>query len=143
MTYATSTMGADHTCGNALPSPANPGYDPAAATGQAPISQFLQRYFAAIDTLGLCLFAALPPLDMPDLQQNLIDCVSALTGEPLEGTYLLDLGSMVLEEERTFNIAAGLTRRDDRLPDFFRSESLAPGGCRFDVADEELDTVHQ
>ncbi|MCP4992501.1 MAG: aldehyde ferredoxin oxidoreductase, partial [Gammaproteobacteria bacterium] len=72
VTYATSTMGADHTCGNALPSPANPDYDPSAATGQAPVSQFLQYYFAAIDTLGLCLFAALPPLDMPELQKHLI-----------------------------------------------------------------------
>ena len=58
VTYATSTMGADHTCGNALPSPANPSYNPSAATGQVPVSQFLQRYNAAIDTLGLCLFAA-------------------------------------------------------------------------------------
>ena len=80
VTYATSTQGADHTCGNALPSPANPGYDPSAASGQAPVSQFLQRYFAAIDTLGVCLFAALPPLDIPELQKHLIDCVGAVPG---------------------------------------------------------------
>lgn len=61
VTYATSPMGADHTCGNALPSPANPDYNPSASENQAPVSQFLQRYFAAIDTLGICLFAALPP----------------------------------------------------------------------------------
>ena len=33
VTYATSPMGADHTCGNALPSPANPDYNPAASDG--------------------------------------------------------------------------------------------------------------
>ena len=143
VTYATSTMGADHTCGNALPSPANPGYDPAAGTGQAPMSQFLQRYFAAIDTLGLCLFAALPPLDMPELQKHLIDCVSAVLDESLEEQYLMRLGGMVNEEERKFNKAAGLSLQDDRLPRFFQTEALSPSGNTFDVTDDELDTVHQ
>lgn len=143
VTYATSPMGADHTCGNALPSPANPAYNPSAATGQAPVSQFLQRYFAAIDTLGLCLFAALPPLDMPELQKHLIDCVGAVLDESLEDQYFMRLGGMVLEEERKFNQAAGLTRQDDRLPRFFLEEALSPGGNRFDVADDEIDSVHK
>ena len=143
VTYATSTMGADHTCGNALPSPANPGYDPSAGSGQAPVSQFLQRYFAAIDTLGLCLFAALPPLDMPELQKHLIDCVSAVLDESLEERYLMRLGGMVNEEERKFNKTAGLSRQDDRLPRFFQTEALSPSGNKFDVSDDELDTVHQ
>lgn len=142
VTYATSPMGADHTCGNALPSPANPDYDPAAATGQAPVSQFLQRYFAAIDTLGICLFAAVPGLDMSELQQHLIDCAGAVLDESLEEQYFMRLGGMVLEEERKFNKAAGLTQKDDRLPAFFQSEPLLPRGERFDVSDDELDTVH-
>lgn len=143
VTYATSTMGADHTCGNALPSPANPDYDHSASTGQAPVSQFLQHYFAAIDTLGLCLFAALPPLDMPELQKHLIDCVSAVLDESLEEQYLMRLGGMVNEEECKFNKAAGLSRQDDRLPRFFQTEALSPGGNKFDVSEEELDSVHK
>ena len=59
VTYATSPMGADHTCGNALPNPNHPEYDPSSAEGQAPMSQLLQAFFAAVDTLGMCLFAAL------------------------------------------------------------------------------------
>ena len=70
VTYATSPMGADHTCGNALPSPANPEYNPTASTGQGPVSGFLQWFFAAIDSLGMCLFAAVPLLDMPDLHNT-------------------------------------------------------------------------
>jgi len=143
VTYATATMGADHTCGNALPSPANPDYNPSAAKGQAPVSQFLQRYFAAVDTLGLCLFAALPPLDMPELQKHLIDCVGAVLDESLGDQYLMRLGEMVLQEERKFNQAAGFGQQDDRLPSFFKAEALAPGGQRFDVSDEELDSVHR
>jgi aldehyde:ferredoxin oxidoreductase len=106
------------------------------------VSQFLQRYFAAIDTLGLCLFAALPPLDMPELQKHLIDCVSAVLDESLGEQYLMRLGGMVNEEEHKFNKAAGLSRMNDRLPTFFKTEALSPGGNLFDVSDDELDTVH-
>jgi len=143
VTYATSTMGADHTCGNALPSPANPAYNPSAATGQGPVSQFLQRYFAAIDSLGLCLFAAIPPLDMPELQKHLIDCVSNVLDESLDDQYLLRLGAMVLEEERKFNVLAGFGPEQDRLPEFFSKETLLPGGNSFDVPNQELDMVHR
>lgn len=142
VTYATSPMGADHTCGNALPSPANPDYDHTAAQGQGPVSQFLQRYFAAIDSLGLCLFAAIAPLDMPELTKHLIDCVSLVLDDTLGEDYLLRLGAMVLSEERKFNTAAGMTAEDDRLPKFFSQDALTPSGLKFDVAEVELDGVH-
>jgi aldehyde:ferredoxin oxidoreductase len=142
VTYATSPMGADHTCGNALPSPANPDYDHTAAQGQGPVSQFLQRYFAAIDSLGLCLFAAIAPLDMPELTQHLIDCVRLVLDDTLGEDYLLRLGAMVLSEERKFNITAGMTAADDRLPEFFTQEALPPSGLTFDVGEAELDAVH-
>jgi len=142
VTYATSPMGADHTCGNALPSPANPDYDHTAAEGQGPVSQFLQSYFAAIDSLGICLFAAIAPLDIPELTQHLIDCVSLVLDDTLGEDYLLRLGGMVLKEERKFNAAAGMTARDDRLPKFFSQDPLAPTGLKFDVSEAELDAVH-
>lgn len=142
VTYATSPMGADHTCGNALPSPANPDYNPSAGEGQAPVSQFLQRYFAAIDSLGLCLFAALPPLDMPDLIKELINCTGSHLGQSLGENYLMELGAMVLSEEKQFNTDAGLGQDSDRLPEFFSKEPLSPGGGTFDVSTEELDSVH-
>jgi aldehyde:ferredoxin oxidoreductase len=141
VTYATSTMGADHTCGNAIPNPANPSYNPSAPTGQGPVSQFLQFYFAAIDSLGLCLFASLPLLDIPDLQKHLVACVSAKLGIPLDENYLTQLGVSVLKAEKKFNEAAGFTRKDDRLPRFFLEEKLPPSGNVFDVPEEEIDGV--
>lgn len=141
VTYATSPMGADHTCGNAIPTPANPDYNPAASTGQAPVSGFLQCYHAAIDSLGLCLFASLPLLDMPDLQKHLALCAVAVTGEPFDENYLMSLGRSVLSTEKKFNQAAGFSTRDDRLPEFFVREQLAPSGLVFDVSEEELDTT--
>ncbi|MCX7965922.1 MAG: hypothetical protein N2596_04785 [Syntrophorhabdaceae bacterium] len=141
VTYATSTMGADHTCGNALPSPANPEYNPLSPTGQGPVSSFLQRYFAAIDSLGLCLFASLPLLDIPDLQKKLMECVSAITGEGYNENYLIELGTEVLKTEKRFNEMAGFTSKDDRLPEFFSKEALPGPNTVFDVPEEEIDGV--
>ncbi|HVP80155.1 MAG TPA: aldehyde ferredoxin oxidoreductase C-terminal domain-containing protein [Thermodesulfobacteriota bacterium] len=141
VTYATSPMGADHTCGNAIPNPANPSYNPSAATGQGPVSQFLQSYFAAIDSLGLCLFASLPLLDIPALQKHLVACVSAKLGSPLDENYLTQLGVSTLKVERKFNKAAGFTKKDDRLPKFFLEEKLPPSGNIFDVPEDEIDAV--
>jgi aldehyde:ferredoxin oxidoreductase len=140
VTYATATMGADHTCGNALPSPANPGYDPGSPAGQHEVSEFLQSWFAAVDTLGLCLFASVPMLDSPELVGHLLEAVSAKLGVELPDGHLLELGRRVNLLEREFNRKAGFSAEDDRLPSFFREEKLPSGAC-FDVADEDLDRV--
>jgi len=52
VTFATSPQGADHTAGIVLPGPHDPTYNPVSPTGQAPKSQFMQRWMAAGDTLG-------------------------------------------------------------------------------------------
>ena len=48
----------------------------------------------------------------------------------------------ILKLERDFNAAAGLTNKDDRLPDYFKKEQLAPHNVVFQVSDEDLDQVH-
>jgi aldehyde:ferredoxin oxidoreductase len=141
VTYATSPQGGDHTAGNALPSPANPDYNPSSPNGQAQVSQFLQAYFAAIDSLGMCLFACLPPLDMPELQGHMVSAVAALTGRELPPDYLISLGTRIVQQERDFNRRAGFTAADDRLPAFMVTEALSPSENRFDVSEADLDSV--
>ena len=51
------------------------------------------------------------------------------------------LGQSVLSIERKWNAVAGFTNADDRLPDWMRTEKLAPHNTVFTVPDEELDTV--
>ena len=140
-TYVTAPQGADHTCGNALPSPANPGYDPGASTGQAEISEFLQAYFAAIDSLGMCLFATLPALDMPELQGHFVAAAAAITGRDLPDDYLLGMGAQVVLLERDFNRRAGFTEADDRIPAFMREEPLLPSGNVYDVSEADIDAM--
>jgi aldehyde:ferredoxin oxidoreductase len=91
----------------------------------------------------MCLFASLPLLDIPELQKNLIACVSAKLGTPLDENYLTNLGISVLKTERKFNEAVGFTKKDDRLPRFFSEEKLLPSGNVFDVPEEEIDNVHK
>jgi aldehyde:ferredoxin oxidoreductase len=141
VTYATAPMGADHTCGNALPSPANPGYSPGSAAGQHQVSEFLQSWFAAIDSVGLCLFASVPMLDQPELQGQLVEAVAAKLGQELPEGYLLELGRRVNLLERDFNRRAGFGPQNDRLPAFFREERLTADGSTFDVSDADLDQV--
>jgi len=143
VTFATSPQGADHTAGIVLPGPHDPQYIPVAPTGQAPKSQFMQSWMASVDTLGLCMMIGMPIMEAgPGLDQNLIGCVSAVTGESQGSSYLTELGNSVLKIERKFNKAAGFTSKDDRLPEFFSMESNAPGAPVFDVSEEEIDSVH-
>ena len=51
------------------------------------------------------------------------------------------MGKRVLTWERCFNTAAGFGPADDRLPDFFKTEKLAPHNTVFTVPDEDLDEV--
>lgn len=138
VTYATSPMGADHTAGNALPSPTS-DYDPGSPQGQAQMSEFVQAYFAAIDGLGFCLFPALALLDTPELQGNLVAAVTAITGKELPAEYLISYGTQTVKQERDFNRRAGFTAADDRLPAFMVNEALLPSGNRFDVSEADLD----
>jgi aldehyde:ferredoxin oxidoreductase len=141
-TYCTSPQGADHTAGNAIPMPTNPTYDPTNPQGQAQMSQFLQAYNAAVDTLGFCMFASLALLDDMSMFDKLADAVQAVTGQPIDHeNYLVKLGMGVLAGEVAFNRAAGFTRADDRLPEFMRKEPVSPSGQVFDVAEEDLDWV--
>jgi aldehyde:ferredoxin oxidoreductase len=145
VTFASSPMGADHTAGIVLPGPHDPDYVPIAPTGQAPKSRFMQQWMAAMDTLGFCMMIGMPFMEEKPkkLHLNVNGCVAAVTGEEVQESYITDLGAAVLQIERRFNKAAGLTEKDDRLPKFFSEEKFGPGQFVFDVPEEELDSVHK
>ena len=144
VTYATSTMGADHTAGYAVaPNILKVGgdVDPLSPLGQVDTSRSLQIATAAIDSAGLCLFVAFCVLDEPEAMDCIVDMLNAQYGLSMTGDDVVALGKKVLTMERDFNKAAGFTKLDDRLPLFFREEKLAPHNVVFDVPDDELDTV--
>jgi aldehyde:ferredoxin oxidoreductase len=144
VTYATSTMGADHTAGYAVATNImNVGgsVDPLKPEGQVDLSRGLQIATAAIDTAGLCLFVAFPVLDMPEALTAIVDMLNAKYGLSLTTDDVTALGQRVLKIERDFNAKAGFTAADDRLPEFILEEKLPPHDAAFDIPNEELDTV--
>jgi aldehyde:ferredoxin oxidoreductase len=146
VTYATSTMGADHTAGYAVATNilgVGGSVDPLKPEGQVELSRNLQIATAAIDSTGMCLFIAFAILDQPDTFQALLDIISGFTGQPLSGDDVTALGKAVLIKEREFNMAAGFTNKHDRLPDYFKNEKLTPHKITFGVSDEDLDQVYK
>ena len=144
VTYATTTMGADHTAGYAVATNilgVGGSVDPLKPEGQVELSRNLQIATAAIDATGMCLFIAFPILDQPDTFQALLDLLSGFGGNDLTADDVTNLGKSILKMERDFNEQAGFTSKDDRLPDFFKDEALAPHNVTFQVTDEDLDQV--
>lgn len=144
VTYATSTMGADHTAGYAVASNIlNVGgsVDPLKPEGQVELSRNLQIATAAVDSTGMCLFVAFAVLDQPETFQALLDMLNAFYGLSLTAEGVTDLGKAVLKNEREFNAKAGFTSAQDRLPTFFTRDPLPPHNTTFMVKGQDLDTV--
>lgn len=144
VTYATSTMGADHTAGYAVTAnvlSVGGTVDPLKPEGQVELSRNLQIATAAVDATGMCLFIAFAILDQADTFNALLDLLSAFTGQECTADDVTALGKQILEYERDFNKRAGFTAQHDRLPDFFKTEKLSPHNITFEVKDEDLDQV--
>ena len=142
ITYATSTMGADHTAGYTIATNIlNVGgfVDPLKKEGQVELSRNLQIATAAVDSTGMCIFIAFPALDIPECLPALIDMINARFGIALTGDDVTNLGKHILKVERQFNIEAGFTKADDRLPEFFSIETVAPHNAIWDFTDAEID----
>jgi aldehyde:ferredoxin oxidoreductase len=144
VTYATSPMGADHTAGYAIATnilKVGGDVDPLKIEGQIELSRNLQIATAAVDATGMCLFIAFAILDQEDTFQALIDLLNSFYDLNLTADDVSALGKKILKMEREFNMAAGLTAKHDRLPDYFNTESLPPHNVTFAVKDEDLDRV--
>lgn len=142
ITYATSTMGADHTAGYTIATNIlNVGgyVDPLKKDGQVELSRNLQIATAAVDSTGMCIFIAFPALDIPECLPALIDMINARFGISLTGEDVTNLGKHILKVERQFNIEAGFSNIHDRLPEFFKTEKVAPHDAIWDFTDAEID----
>jgi aldehyde:ferredoxin oxidoreductase len=143
MTYAISTMGADHTSGYTI------GPEILGVSGK--VDQFdidkaeLVRNFqyatAFIDSTGHCLFIAFAILDIPEGFEGLVEECNGVLGTDWTMDDVGRIGKEILGKERAFNRAAGFTPADDRLPEFMEYEELPPHDVTWDVPDETLDAV--
>jgi len=145
LTYATSTMGADHTAGYCISGnilKVGADIDPLKKDGQIEYSRAMQIGTAAVDSTGMCLFVYFGIADNPDGYQALIDMINAQYGLSLTASDVDKLGESVLKVERAFNKAAGFTNAHDRLPEFFEYEPCPPHNVVWDFTPEEIDEVY-
>ena len=145
VTYATSTMGADHTAGSTLLNHLF-GVEPASAPldgeNQLLPSAVAQISAAAFDATGFCLFLGMATMDKPEVVKYILESMSAFTGLAYNENTFAALGIRILRMERDFNSRAGFTKEDDRLPEWMSKEALPPNNTVFDVPEETLDAVH-
>ncbi|PIE57360.1 MAG: aldehyde ferredoxin oxidoreductase [Desulfobulbus propionicus] len=143
ITYATSTQGADHTMGYTIATNVlgvGGSVDPLSKEGQVELSRNLQIATAAIDSTGMCLFIAFAALDDANCLPALIDMINARFGIALTADDVTNLGQYILKTEHEFNRKAGFTNLDDRLPEFFKEEAIAPHNVVWDISDEAIDS---
>ncbi len=143
ITYATSTMGSDHTAGYSIATnvlKVGGFIDPLTKEGQVALSRNLQMATAFIDSTGLCIFVAFPTLDNPAVFPAMIDMLNAKAGVAMTIEEGQLLGKEILLREHEFNLAAGFTNKHDRLPEFFEYEAVPPHNAVWDFSDEEIDS---
>jgi aldehyde:ferredoxin oxidoreductase len=143
MTYAVSTMGADHTSGYTIApeilgvsgklDPLNPD--------KAELARTFQYATAFIDSTGHCLFIAFAILDIASGFEGVVEECSGVLGTDWTMDDVARIGKEILDLERDFNLNAGFTRLDDRLPEFMIHEPLPPHNATWDVPDRDIDKV--
>jgi len=144
ITYAISTMGADHTSGYTI-APEMLGVSGKVdqfIVEKADMARNFQYATAFIDTSGHCLFIAFAILDIRSGLEGMVEECNGVLGTNWTLDDIGGIGGEIIRKEREFNAAAGFTRAHDRLPEFMKYEKLSPHNVVFDVPDEELDKVH-
>jgi len=139
ITYATSPMGADHTAGYAVGPTLAGVVDGHQKEGQVELSRHSQHVSAALDSFGICTFVDMAVGGDPECLPALVNLLNARFGaSKTADDYLFGLGSYVLKTEHQFNLSAGLTSQQDRLPEFFSAETLPPSNTVWDFTDKEI-----
>lgn len=134
VTYATSPMGADHTCGLTFRNK----MDHLSPIGQVEASRKSQINMAGYDSLGACIFAGFGFGAAPETIPGLI---KGRYGWEVPPDFLQALGRETLKAEREFNRNAGFCSNDDRIPAWMTEEPLPPHNVVFDVPPPELDDL--
>jgi aldehyde:ferredoxin oxidoreductase len=143
ITYATSTMGADHTSGYTIA--------PEILGVSGKVDQFdrdkadLARNFleatAYIDSTGHCLFIAFAILDIASGFEGTVEECNGVLGTQWTMDDVARIGKEILAKEVAFNRAAGISKEHDRMPEFMKYEKLPPHNVTWDIPDETLDAV--
>ena len=99
--------------------------DPLSLEGKAVWVKIFQDLTAVIDSLGLCLFTSFA-LGAEDYK----DMFNAIVGHNWTTESLLEAGERIWNFERMFNLKAGISPSEDKLPRRLLSEPISSGPCK-------------
>ncbi len=123
--YATSNRGGCHVRGYMI-SPEILGVpeklEPQETKGKAEWVKTFQDLTAVIDSAGLCLFSSFA-LSAEDY----LDLINAATGFGYTLEELMKCGERIWNLERLFNLRAGISPEEDKLPERFLKEAMPEG----------------
>lgn len=140
--YASSPMGADHTCGYTLFEELQEDAPELRwSTKKAEMARMAQARTMFLDTAGYCSFISGTVDADPRIYQAMLDTVNARCGSDYSRDNVIPRALAWLRAEIAFNRAAGFTKEDDRLPTFMKNEPLPPHDATWDVPDSEIDAV--
>jgi len=128
LTYATSNRGACHLRSYTVSSEIlgiPEKTDPLSTDGKAGLVKAFQDATAAVDSAGLCIFTTFA-WTLEDIAPQ-VD--AACEGNWTPDT-LLEAGERIWNMERTFNLAAGFTGKDDNLPKRLMKDAAKTGPAK-------------
>ena len=130
VTFATSPMGADHT------------YGPLIKTNKGWVegSEDAQRLMAALDSLGVCMFARAA---IGNHKQLLVELVNGYLDFNLDINWLENMITDTIKDEHKFNELAGFTKSNYRMPESFKVNKIKELDTVFDIDEKELDKLRE
>jgi aldehyde:ferredoxin oxidoreductase len=129
LAYATSNRGACHMRGRTLGAELE---DPFTSQGKAPLLMAGQDYLAIMDSSGVCcLTRGVITVDY------FLPVLESATGAGYDRESLLLAGERIWNQERLFNLKAGLTKDDDSLPNRMLKDPMPLGPAKGQVVELE------
>jgi aldehyde:ferredoxin oxidoreductase len=104
--------------------------DPLSTEGKAALCVSLQNQYAAVDASGLCQFLPMNAVQEPE---GIVPLLEAATGVGYTTESMLLAGERIWNVERLFNLAAGLTAKDDTLPKRLLEQPMLKGNAEGQV----------
>ncbi|AEA33804.1 aldehyde ferredoxin oxidoreductase family protein [Hippea maritima] len=128
--YATSNRGACHVRGYTIGAEVLGGLDKSSYEGKAKLTKKLQDITAALDSAGICLFTTFGLK-----AKEIAELFASATGFECDKDEFVKKGERIWNLERIFNIKAGFSSNDDRLPERMEKEPIKTGPAKGETTD--------
>jgi aldehyde:ferredoxin oxidoreductase len=133
VTFAMTSQGGDHTTGNLYGARAT--MPPLACDGQGDLSRKTQLQMAGLENLGFCIFARSYLFKKPELFTKF---AYGICGDKMTVEEFWEQGHETARLEYQYNVKAGVSPAQDKLPEYMYRVPLPPTNSVFDLSDEEM-----